>query len=788
MYRYTVRRLTVANAHRLAPSRQRSSLSLSASNQVARGIAFSTMASQSVLHRLKGALRLGKKSERDAFPNGALNDFRTVQDPYEGVTGSIQRSAPKVYEPPVKPAYYPTVAGETPVSLAKKNMLLDDYMQIPSYCMIHDFETKEDVAKWRIVTDAEVGGTSQAQLSWGTATCPITHRPIRTLVFQGRLGRLLMPEYEKRSNEGGMLHSLKNFATKDDSIVPASEEEVAKYKARMKAKHAEGEVSDLTRNEFGPDDASQSYVESGDDPTAGMNVDGFDVKAQELADVNGFCGIIGPVFQPALATDEWDAYNICVRTDGGPWTVTMRIPSTDDTEMFVAGIGPEGGGPPKYPREVNMGDKRMRNLFLPFSEFTGSSAGRMKETKYNHATGISSFGISIRGPPGPFRIELAWIALKNVRDADVIGSHSASSFARDGSVALGTSVVPCPDLTYNGVLKAAQDTWTVVDPSKKLEGNDPEQASSATEPSESSVTDVPLDDYAKEAEERRKAEELEQSKRRIQDLLRALGTDAAPATAESKQQASEQIENPFANEEFMRRKEQRERANKLRRIKRLFGHLADNELRAFLSDADLKSMREIPLVPTEEEARQYAVDDEWETRYRRMVDANKPPKPVLWSEVRSRGQKLNPIRKWLSGVSRFFGLPVSSADKEVELAMAQLRARELSGGEDFVIIIDPPSEQEKEMEEHMKMQEQLMLHPFDPTRPVTDIERNRFAGSGDEVRPPYSALAITVVEERDAEQTGKTIRMERPREAEVESMLDPKVLQELKDGTNTSKS
>lgn len=69
----------------------------------------------------------------------------------------------------------------------------------PSYSKISkdaisDYEELACIDNWKIITDASMGGTSEGHLSYGVATNPITGKPMKTLIFQGRIGRLLVSE------------------------------------------------------------------------------------------------------------------------------------------------------------------------------------------------------------------------------------------------------------------------------------------------------------------------------------------------------------------------------------------------------------------------------------------------------------------------------------------------------------------------------------------------------------------------------------------------------------------
>lgn len=91
----------------------------------------------------------------------------------------------------------------------------------------------------------------------------------------------------------------------------------------------------------------------------------------------------------------------------------MKQAYSDDQELFVAAVPPNDDGKYTYPRTTrpsNFNFQKMRNFFLPFKDFLGTRQGQVRKDTDMTGYPIESFGLSIRGPPGPFRIEIGWIA------------------------------------------------------------------------------------------------------------------------------------------------------------------------------------------------------------------------------------------------------------------------------------------------------------------------------------------------------------------------------------------
>ena len=106
---------------------------------------------------------------------------------------------------PIPKAPAPSSSGGVLQSIIDIVRFYDD-MDLPDYALIMDFKEKESLLGWRILTDAEMNGTSEASIAWGTATNPVTGEAMRTLVFQGRLGSIIIPEdtYQQQSEPSGV--------------------------------------------------------------------------------------------------------------------------------------------------------------------------------------------------------------------------------------------------------------------------------------------------------------------------------------------------------------------------------------------------------------------------------------------------------------------------------------------------------------------------------------------------------------------------------------------------------
>jgi hypothetical protein len=173
-----------------------------------------------------------------------------------------------------------------------------------------------------------------------------------------------------------------------------------------------------------------------------------------LETMDGFCGIVSPSFDPPVDTGHWDMLNLCLRTDDGPWIASMRPESSNATDLFLAAVAPSlaaDGATPAYPRlVVNPAARPFTNTFIRFGDLMASTSGMLRDSSVSVAeTPLRGFGLSIRGPPGPFRIEIAWIGALN-------------------SQAAGVSVAPEPGTTTVSVPAADAATATTADAADAL--------------------------------------------------------------------------------------------------------------------------------------------------------------------------------------------------------------------------------------------------------------------------------------------------------------------------------
>ncbi len=286
--------------------------------------------------------------------------------------------------------YHPPVPSPPPL-LSHPVAPLPEY---PRYCLIHDFAKADaDYSDWRVITDESVGGTSQATLSWGEAEDPITGEKLRTLVFQGRLGRILVPQElaidsETSSSKSPSASKVigKAFQSFIDPAVAAgikgdvtststsSSASSTKSPASTKLTSGEALAADSATTATPADAASEedkrALEEEEEEAAAAQaalthlnNQDQQASGGSDLEDVHGFCGLVSPPMQAGMDISRWDTYNICMRTDGGPWMVTLKPYATssryarEGDDLYVAAVGPDGMDDYAYPRLVKVRQK-----------------------------------------------------------------------------------------------------------------------------------------------------------------------------------------------------------------------------------------------------------------------------------------------------------------------------------------------------------------------------------------------------------------------------------------------
>jgi hypothetical protein len=255
----------------------------------------------------------------------------------------------------------------------------------PDYALLMDFQEKESLLGWKIITDSELNGTSEASLAWGSAKNPVTGEPMRTIVFQGRIGEIILP------------------------------------KQILTGKSGNNSIKSIIQNTFGKSEASdharliQSVAQDPEADFGDQTIENYDspYEISEYGAVHGFVGLMSPDLPP-LDLSYWDTFNICVRTDSGPWLASTKPVPSHGADLFMAGVpGPDGKviNPRKT---LGFLRKPMRNLFVPIDQLTVTKNGRSTNVlKTSNEVPIEGFGFSIRGPPGPFKIEIGWVAVAN---------------------------------------------------------------------------------------------------------------------------------------------------------------------------------------------------------------------------------------------------------------------------------------------------------------------------------------------------------------------------------------
>jgi hypothetical protein len=231
-----------------------------------------------------------------------------------------------------------------------------------------------------------MGGTSEGSLAWGKCINPITNQPMRTLVFHGRIGAILVKQSDVRP--GG---TVEGVARPKEGLDPNSPE---------KRDFAGG-----VKPEFSAD-VHEKLAGAG------------------MAELQGFIGLQGPVFDPPIDPLRWDTYNMLVRTDDGPWMATVKPVTGRDNDLFQTSV-PTAGESPAYPRKVENSDQvSMRNIFVSVADFAATAGGREKiGFKASTEIPFAQFGFSLRGPPGPFRIEIGWVAMSNSEQLPIQGTE-----------------------------------------------------------------------------------------------------------------------------------------------------------------------------------------------------------------------------------------------------------------------------------------------------------------------------------------------------------------------------
>lgn len=180
----------------------------------------------------------------------------------------------------------------------------------------------------------------------------------------------------------------------DDSIVSRAAKKVFSRRGKNVEQNHEELMSNIARDpnvDYGDDDLHDDT---------------------EYGSMHGFVGLMSPAFLPPLDLSHWDTLNICVKTDGGPWLASLKPQTMLANELWIAGL-PGPNGEVIHPRHTTgFGRKAMRNLFVPITSLTVSQAGRNAvQQDANNQVPAQGFGFSIRGPPGPFKLEIGWIAV-----------------------------------------------------------------------------------------------------------------------------------------------------------------------------------------------------------------------------------------------------------------------------------------------------------------------------------------------------------------------------------------
>lgn len=183
----------------------------------------------------------------------------------------------------------------------------------PDYSLLYDFQNKESLLDWQVVNDAELNGTSEATIAWGSAKNPITGEPMRTLVFQGRLGNIILPNsyIKQQNNKAGSFFNMVNERFNRSKTIQDSHGKLIQTVAQ---------------------DPSVDFGDN-DDTNPSNPYNEFDYGS-----VHGFVGLMSPTFYPPLDLSPWNTLNMCVRTDGGPWLGTVKPASLTGNELYMAGI------------------------------------------------------------------------------------------------------------------------------------------------------------------------------------------------------------------------------------------------------------------------------------------------------------------------------------------------------------------------------------------------------------------------------------------------------------------
>lgn len=311
-----------------------------------------------------------------------------------------------------------------------------------------------DLQNWRILGDKLHGGSSDYKLSYGESDRehydPETgHRSVtrvRTLVWEGTLRRLkdvdaknhwldtiaqrprgkmgklgIVPEpgvkkpqptsqtpHAPTNDDGSTVDSYRATDKRSSELRSGQTfEELARELNYLPSKAAEDEENQRHRTK----------TVFGDAGTGGKR---HPSEPDEQGFVDGFAAVISPAYiWPALNLRQYDYLAFNIKTDGRPYCFNVRTRG-DKNDVWIGRINAEEPGRPVRRREI-----ALRDLW-------GTTNGR---PHWVHTTipksRIESFGFSITGAEGPFRLEIECIA---AGQGEMESERRYRRFARESAI------------------------------------------------------------------------------------------------------------------------------------------------------------------------------------------------------------------------------------------------------------------------------------------------------------------------------------------------------------------
>ena len=234
------------------------------------------------------------------------------------------------------------------------------YSSQPDHRRVFWLDARDDASAFRVLDDRPFGGRTEA-------TARVEERrgedgqPMRVLVYEGYIHPL--PPFAKSGSRW-----------KEDVIRPP--------------------------RAF-PSPSSSSSPSSDSSPPSPAGPTGLTTPTGML---NGFSSITSPAYSyPDLNLSAHSHLAFLMTTDGRPYTLSIRCKERLPL-VYQARIPPH----PFSPHNPHTPARPLHWKTIPFSSFLTTFQGRMRTLQLPLPKGrVASWGVSVNGPPGPFRVEVA---------------------------------------------------------------------------------------------------------------------------------------------------------------------------------------------------------------------------------------------------------------------------------------------------------------------------------------------------------------------------------------------